>query len=187
MSVYWKILTATIVAIYPFAIFFGLEHFQPRYLAILLLVVLIIRILSSNKLEAMNKKISRAALFITALLILIIVIFNSIDVLKLYPVLVNLTLLLVFGSSLFFPPTTIEKLARMKDPNLSQEGIDYTRIITQIWCGFFILNASIAFYSAIYASIEIWTLYNGFIAYILMAFLFVGEQLYRKLVLKIKV
>lgn len=185
MSFFWKILAGTIIAIYPFAIFLGLEHFEPRYLAVLLFVILIIRIFSSNKLEAVNKHIKAAALFTTALLIILIVIFNSLDALKLYPVLVNITLLLIFGSSIFFPPTAIERLARIKDPDLSQEGIDYTRTITKLWCIFFIFNASIAFYSAIFASIEIWTLYNGFISYILMACLFFGEIIYRKYILKI--
>jgi hypothetical protein len=58
-------------------------------------------------------------------------------------------------------------------------AIPYTRKVTITWCLFFIANGSIATFTALYSSMEIWSLYNGFIAYILMGSVFVIEYLIR--------
>lgn len=73
----------------------------------------------------------------------------------------------------------IERLARLQQPDLPAKGVLYTRRVTQVWCGFFIINGSIAFITAVWASFELWSLYNGLIAYLLMALLFAGEYLIR--------
>ena len=45
---------------------------------------------------------------------------------------------------------------------------------------FFILNGSIAAWSALFASREVWAIYNGGVAYLLMGALFAGEWLFRR-------
>ncbi|HFC3024557.1 TPA: hypothetical protein ACFIR0_000119 [Neisseria gonorrhoeae] len=47
-----------------------------------------------------------------------------------YPVLVNLMMLAVFGSSLFAGQTVIEKLARLQQPDLPEKAVRYTRRVT---------------------------------------------------------
>jgi uncharacterized membrane protein len=42
------------------------------------------------------------------------------------------------------------------------------------------INGALAVYTAFYASREIWALYNGFVAYLLMGALFAGEWLVRR-------
>ncbi len=103
--------------------------------------------------------------------------------LKLYPVLVNAALLTVFGLSLVHPPTAIERLARLGDPNLPPEAVRYTRRVTQVWCAFFVLNGGLAAATALWASDALWTLYNGLIAYLLIGLLFAGEWLVRRRVM----
>lgn len=61
-----------------------------------------------------------------------------------YPVLVNLMMLAVFGSSLFAGQTVIEKLARLQQPDLPEKAVRYTRRVTQVWCVFFIANGTLA-------------------------------------------
>jgi uncharacterized membrane protein len=100
--------------------------------------------------------------------------------LKLYPVLVNGVLLFVFSASLVRPPSVIERLARLTEPHLPAEGVAYTRKVTQVWCGFFVLNGGIALATALWASHELWALYNGLIAYLLMGVLFGVEWLVRQ-------
>lgn len=100
--------------------------------------------------------------------------------LKLYPVIVNIGMLLLFGLSLFFPPSFIERIARIKEPDLSEAGVRYTRRVTQVWCIFFILNGTAAFITACFMSHEIWSIYNGLIAYILIGLLFGIEYLFRQ-------
>lgn len=102
-----------------------------------------------------------------------------------YPVAVNLLMLLLFGASLWRPQTVIEKLARLRHPELPPEGVRHTRRVTQIWCLFFLLNGSTAAVLALSGRHDWWALYTGIIAYILMGLLFAGEWLYRKCVLKV--
>ena len=105
---------------------------------------------------------------------------NSVQGLRYYPVLVNATLLTVFGRSLISGMPMVEKLALLRDPELSAAAIRYTRKVTQVWCVFFLLNGLTALFLAIYASFELWALYNGFIAYILMGLLFGTEAIFRR-------
>jgi uncharacterized membrane protein len=102
--------------------------------------------------------------------------------LKLYPVLVNAALLAVFGLSLLRGPSFVERLARLTEPNLDAHGVAYTRRVTQVWCGFFVLNGSIALASAVWGSERQWALYNGLISYVLMGALMGGEWLLRQYV-----
>jgi uncharacterized membrane protein len=92
---------------------------------------------------------------------------------------VNLALLSSFAYSLMHPPSAIERLARLRHPDLSEQAVAYTRKVTKVWCAFFVINAGIAFITAAWASPETWALYNGVIAYILMGCLFGIEYLVR--------
>ncbi|WP_254918404.1 hypothetical protein [Cobetia sp. QF-1] len=100
--------------------------------------------------------------------------------LRAYPVLVNLAMLSVFATSLWHGMPVIERLARLQEPDLPPAGVRYTRQVTRVWCGFFIFNASIASWTALYADLATWTLYNGLISYALMGLLFSGEWLVRR-------
>lgn len=97
-----------------------------------------------------------------------------------YPLAVNLIMLLLFSASLWRGMPIIEQLARLREPELSPSGVRYTRRVTLAWCGFFIINGSFAGWTAIYADLAIWTLYNGVISYVLIALMFSGEWLIRR-------
>ena len=104
---------------------------------------------------------------------------NALLPLKLYPVLVNMIMLLIFGLSLVYPPSIIERFARIHEPSLSDAVVGYAKRVTQVWCVFFVLNGTIAMITSLYASDEVWALYNGVLAYILMGVLFAIEYLCR--------
>lgn len=184
MNLLWKIMATILVVVYPLAIYFGIQHFEPKFLAIFLLAVLILRLVSSNKTTlAVTNNNSKYLIFFAGLVLMgVSFYFNSLDSLKLYPVLVNLSLLILFVASLFFPPSMIERFARIQEPDLSDEAVRYTRKVTVVWCVFFIGNGAVAFYTALFSSNEVWTLYNGLISYVLMGILFSIEFAYRKLV-----
>ncbi|MEH6800514.1 MAG: hypothetical protein V7681_14575 [Halopseudomonas sabulinigri] len=97
-----------------------------------------------------------------------------------YPVAVSLILLAVFAGSLFQGMPVIERLARFQEPDLPPEGVRYTRKVTWAWCGFFIVNGGIAAWTALYADLAAWTLYNGCISYLLMGLMFAVEWLCRR-------
>lgn len=98
-----------------------------------------------------------------------------------YPVVVNVCMLAVFANSFKQKQTIIERLARLQEPDLPPSGVKYTRKVTAIWCVFFILNGSIALYTC-FQPLEVWTLYNGFISYVLAGILFFIEWVVRQFV-----
>ncbi len=104
-----------------------------------------------------------------------------------YPVLVNVSLLTVFAFSLGESQTVVERLARFsfRDRPFPPEAVVYTRKVTKIWCGFFVLNGSIAAATIWWGSLEVWTLWNGCLSYIAIGLLLGGEYLYRKVVLHV--
>ncbi|MDH3443447.1 MAG: hypothetical protein OEN50_05940 [Deltaproteobacteria bacterium] len=170
----FNLLAVAITAVYPLALWWGHEHFEPRVLGILLLLVVLARL---HTLRA-----SRAARWLiggTLLLLGFALWANVMLPLKLYPVLVNMALLGVFAYSLVFPPSVVERLARMSEPDLPPAAMGYTRRVTQIWCGFFAANGAVALITAIWASPTIWWLYNGLIAYLAIGLLFAGEYCVR--------
>lgn len=99
--------------------------------------------------------------------------------LKLYPVAVNVVMLCTFAVSLWKPPCVIERLARMTNPDLPETGVRYTETVTRVWCGFFSVNGAAALYTALCASEQVWTIYNGMLAYVFMGMLMLGERLWR--------
>ena len=159
---------------YPLAVYLMLGRFEPRWLAVLLCALALLRA------AATRERIWLVGAVVTGLLALWATVFNAALPLKLYPALVNALMLLLFGLSLRFPPSAIERIARLQDPKLPPEAIAYTRRVTQVWCGFFVLNGTLAAVTAFFASDRLWALYNGLIAYVLMGTLFAGEWLVRQ-------
>ncbi len=100
--------------------------------------------------------------------------------LKLYPAAVNTVLFSVFSFSLVKPPTTVERFARLRYPDLSPRAVSYARNVTIIWCLFFVANGLAALATALWASNGVWALYNGPIAYTLIGALMGGEWLVRR-------
>jgi uncharacterized membrane protein len=167
--------------VYPAIIFFGIQYFQPRYVAMLIALVLVVRWRAEAK--SVLTGMSRLYLAVFSLLltaIIITTITNNETMLRLYPTLVNCGMLLIFGFSLKYPPSMIERFARLHDPDLTASGVSYTRTVTQVWCVFFVFNGSVAAFTALYTSREVWSLYNGLVAYMLMGVLFAGEWLIRR-------
>jgi uncharacterized membrane protein len=97
-----------------------------------------------------------------------------------YPVIVSLSLAMVFVLSTVFPPTIIEKIAIRFDPQLTPPALSYCRKVTMMWITFFLINASIAAWTVVYCSTDVWLWYNGFISYCLIGLLFMVEYIVRR-------
>ena len=142
----------------------------------------------------MSIKVAISSLCLLLPVLIAVVLFsfgeNSIGgALKLYPVLINSLMLLLFGASLFNPPTVVFKIALLSDGSIRNSEHapaieNYCRSVTKAWCVFFAANASISLITFLYASNKIWMLYNSFIAYIVMGIIFAVEWLIRKKVQK---
>nr|WP_217911447.1 hypothetical protein [Myxococcus sp. AM011] len=159
---------------YPLLVYWGLGRFEPRWMAVPLVGMAVVRAVATRERVWLVTAAGALVLAGTSML------GNHALPLKLYPVLVNAMLLAVFATSLVYPPSVIERLARLREPELPPSGVAYTRRVTQVWCGFFVVNGSIALGTALWASDATWALYNGLIAYGLMGVLFAGEWLVRR-------
>ena len=146
--------------LYPFAVHFGMAHFAPWQFALLLGGLWLARVLTGERRPG-SLWIAGVALVFCALLAL----FNSPALLRWYPVLISSLMLSLFGLSLKFGPPMVERLARLREPELPDSAIRYTRQVTRVWCLFFMLNGLIAASLTLWAPLSWWTLYNGLIAY----------------------
>jgi uncharacterized membrane protein len=176
-----------VLALYPVLMYFGQARLGATGIAAALIAVCALRI-AALKLGGAAQSASRAFGAPQVLLICggaIVLGFASLksgstDALLYYPVLVNAVMLLVFGASLVYPPTVVERIARWHDPDLPSAAAPYLRRVTLAWCVFFVGNGAIALYTAVRASFSTWALYNGFIAYLLIGAMFAAELLTRR-------
>ena len=196
-----KILFYALAAIYPVLVFAFLVVFRlpVRILSLCIIVLASAFFLSATagrrkdgnskagngeKKKVMNwRPLVSSALFLATGLFCFIT--QKVVFLKLYSVVISLTFLLVFGSTLFSPPCMIFRFATLMDKTI--KGSSWERLVekycfkvTLVWCVFFILNGTVAFYTAFFASDRVWSLYNGGISYVLMGILFTVEFFIRK-------
>lgn len=166
---------------YPLIIFGGLRWGSPRVVALLLLAMLILRRRGdARRLWGGLETVDHAVLVALVMHAAVAAWTNSEWWVRLFPFSMNIGMLALFARSLVTPQSMVERFARLQEPDLSADGVAYTRHVTQIWCGFLLLNGAAALWTAIEASREVWALYNGLLAYVLMGALFAGEWLYRR-------
>lgn len=159
---------------FPLAVYLSHGRLEPRWLALALTALAFARACATRQAFWWVAAAGAAAMAAASLS------FNAWGPLKFYPALVNAVLLAVFATSLARPPSAIERLARLSEPDLPPAAVRYTRRVTQVWCVFFVGNGAIALATALWASTEAWALYNGVIAYGLMGVLFGAEWLVRR-------
>lgn len=171
----------TLLALYPFVVFLSLSYFGLVAAAAFLVALSLVRLAFFRRgplLGGLLLGVGGLMLGISSLTQ------ASASGVLLYPVFVNLTLLVVFATSIWKPPTIVERLARIRTPDLSDEGVRYTRAVTAVWCGFFGLNGTVSLYTVFWASLETWVLYNGLVSYLLMGLLFLSEWVVRRKMLQ---
>ena len=175
-----KIATSVLLLLYPVLIYFGLAHFEPRSVGLVLVVAALAQLWAGRAGAKPTRSAQTALAVAVSCLVAVLVLMSNDQVfLKLYPVCMNGSLLILFGFSLLYPPSLIERFARLRHPDLSPSAVEYTRKVTWAWCGFFLLNGSMAAYTSFACSLETWTLYNGLIAYGLIGLMFAGEYVAR--------
>jgi uncharacterized membrane protein len=182
-------LSALVVAVlvtYPLLVYFGIGRFGPSAMAAVLLVVCLLRLLVV-KARGNGTAVAKQTALIAgggALLACAGLVLGRADALLYYPVLVNATLCVLFALSLVYPPSAIERIARLREPDLPPEGVRYTRRVTVAWIAFFVGNGTIALYTAMLAPLATWALYNGLIAYVLIGAMFAVEFAIRSVVMR---
>ncbi|MGE8355194.1 MAG: hypothetical protein ACN6N0_02190 [Microvirgula sp.] len=168
------LLASLLLLAYPLIVYFGLGLVEPRWLAVPLVAVALLRAWRQRDRVWLVVAAGTLVLAVTGLLA------NAAWPLKLYPLLINAVLLAVFATSLYSPQSVIERLARRMEADFPPEAVGYTRRVTQVWCGFFLFNGGVSLLTALWGDAAIWALYNGLISYLLMGVLFAGEWLVRR-------
>ena len=167
-----RILFAVLVALYPLAVYAGLRAGEIQWAAFTLAAAACLQAASFRRLVNVCCAAAAAGLAAVAFMT------ETALPVKFYPVAVNAAWFFFFALSLT-GESVVEKLARLKEPELPAAGRRYCRKVTIVWCGFFILNGLLALDSALNRSDAWWALYNGLIAYLLIGLLFTGEWLIR--------
>ncbi len=177
-----RILTIIIALLgiaYPVIVYFGLGVVSPR----IILIAAIIFVIARAVMFFIAHKYGEGLIAgIVAVILGAAGFASEILALRFYPVIISATLALVFTLSLFSGMPIIERFARLQTLELDAFGVIYTRRLTKVWIAFFIANGLVALWTALYATLETWTLYNGLISYILIAVLFVGEWPVRRII-----
>ena len=171
-----KVFLAIATLCYPFLVYWGAKSFSGDFFQGALVALACLYFVSARS----GNKLSWVWVGVCLALSVWLLLRDDLLPARLYPVAISLGLCGLFCWSLFHPPTVIERIARLKDPELPVQAVAYTRQVTKVWIGFFIFNASVSAYSSVYLSNELWLLYNGFISYVLMGCLFAGEWLLRR-------
>ncbi|MEG6044237.1 hypothetical protein NFK84_23020 [Enterobacter ludwigii] len=178
------LLTGVVLLAWPFLIGLGLTHNGLHWLLPLMALVLVLRLHQARRnagpMRYVVQCIALAGLALCAASYLL----KAHQWLLLYPVVVNLVMLTVFGGSLWTTMPLVERLARLREPNLPPAGVRYTRKVTLVWCGFFLGNGAIALFTVLHGDMHVWTVWNGMVAYFLMGTLMATEWLVRQRVMK---
>lgn len=97
---------------------------------------------------------------------------------RLYPAVMAAFALSVFAASLFRTPLA-EVFARRMGERPGPRGVAYCRAVTRVWTAFLAAHLAVTVLT-VFASHEVWAVYNGLVAYVLMGLLFAGEWIVRR-------
>lgn len=204
MKQFLKALFYVIAAVYPILVFTLLVVFkvETKILSLCIIALAATFFLSatgskktSNKKSALDwKPLLSSVLFLAAGLFCFFT--GKEFFLRLYSVVINIMLLIVFGSTLFLKPNIIFRFATLADKSIAGSSYEnqvrlYCKKVTIVWCCFFILNGTVATLTTFADKLfgldqeqarRVWAVYNGGISYALMGTLFLVEFIIRKLV-----
>lgn len=173
-----RLLVLGAMFIYPVAIYFARGYLTPTQLLAGLLLLVATRLLIAAWIRMKNRVRDSALIALILIVALTIQLFLpdiTLSYLRLYPMLISLLTCAIFFSSLFTRMSAVERIARTLDPDLPPQGVIYTRYVTWVWCGLLLLNSLVSLYTAVWASFEVWSLYNGLIVYLVFSGVFVYE------------
>jgi len=97
----------------------------------------------------------------------------------LVPSFVYVWLTILFGQTLFSPPSLCERLVRLQYPEFKPGMVEYLREVTWVWTVFFAVNIVVCALLPILVSPKAWAIYTGVLVYVLMGVLGMAEWLYR--------
>lgn len=175
-AIIFRVTFIVLLALYPFIIYFGLRILPASFFGLILAVLLLMRfglIRPGERATALPVIGILLGYAITSAVV------GSTKMLLYYPVLVNSILFVLFAGSLSTKESLLLRIVRARGIPISDHTPGYLTRLTAVWAGFFVINGMIAVWTTT-QSMEIWTIYNGMISYLLVAALAVGEWIFRR-------
>lgn len=169
---------------WPIIIWLAIRHNSLQWVLPILICLLLARLASGRGKQDQEKRMLYSVSLVGIALCLASYLLHTYALVLWYPVAINVTLLSLFGASLWRGMPLVERLARLQNNALPPAAVRYTRKVTRIWCLFFMINGTVAALTCLYGDIQWWTLWNGMIAYLLMGTLMAGEWIVRQWVIK---
>ncbi|MFC4701783.1 hypothetical protein ACFO4O_16650 [Glaciecola siphonariae] len=171
-----SLLIAALLLSYPFVVYRFVETIEPMVFAAVLFIAGLLRFLVLGKTrQGSDYLILIAVGFFCACVVII----NSEQILKFYPVLMNVAIGTLFITSLKNEHCLIEKFAHLSKKKPPPEAKGYLRSLSLAWGLLLITNGIVSAYTAWYTSLAFWALYNGVLSYVLIALFAACEYLYR--------
>lgn len=173
-----RLLISGLLIAYPLLVWWLAQNGLTNWLLLVLLALLSLSIISQGI------RHPRSWLTLAVLLVVSVtaIYADQLTGVLFYPVWMNSALLLVFLASLWRKPAVITRLAMLMEGELSDKAVAYTEKVTLVWAVFFLVNGAISLVTAVHGDLKLWTLYNGFISYVLIGLLFVIEWSVRRVV-----
>lgn len=171
-----KLIIGALIVAYPFVVFFAFQSgIAVKFVGLFFLAIVILSFLRNK---------NKVLLGIGLTLCFLIFVFNQDIFLKIYPVLMNGAICSVFAISLTRTPL-ITKYAEKMHYDLDEPAKKYTAKATLAWAIFMGYNTLISLIT-VFMPVKIWVIYNGFISYILIGLMMIGEYITRKWILRVQ-
>jgi uncharacterized membrane protein len=180
-----RVAVAGALLVYPLAMYLAADYLTPSQFLAGLLALLAARVLLAAWFAPYRARVIRQVsiallLFAAAIATLLFAPNVRMGWLRLYPMLFDLGVCVVFFGSLFTDRPLVERFARLfRGGDLPAEAVAYTRIVTRAWSGLLLLIAAVSAYTAMAASFRVWSLFNGVIVYVIIGVAFGCEYVTR--------
>ena len=171
LTIITKIFLGIFVIAYPFIVFYALQqNVAVKFIGFILLAAVAFSFIRNK---------NKYMLVLGLTLCFFVIVSNQEIFLRLYPVLMNSCVCAIFALSLRKTPIITQFAQKMQHKPLDKHQLIYTKQATKAWAIFMLCNTVISLIT-VFLSTEIWTIYNGFISYVLIGIMMLCEYVVRK-------
>lgn len=171
------VLIAVLSVAYPILVYLGVDRLSPTFFACVIAGLSIARMVVTREYRAMSQWLLLMTILGFAAYLHLS---SSVTGLLFYPVLMSFLFAGLFISSIFSEQSIIERFARLAGKTITPTAKLYTRRLTGVWGVLLVINGIAAALLALYASMDVWTFYCGFLSYAIFVLVFIAEFFYRK-------
>lgn len=175
------VLITLMVLMYPPLAHWSVHYNKPEYAVYLLGLLLLLPALL-NIFRSRQVSLGAGVAIIMGLALLWFPGLQGISLVQLMPVVINGLLCGLFANSLRHGNTAlITRIALlMHRDSIPQRVVDYTRKVSAVWTLFFFFLALSNLLLALFAPVEVWSLFANLLSYVLIGCLFLVEFFFRR-------